>query len=118
MRAAHRIGAAGLLLLAALDAQAQQIVGLGAVNTGICVGTATRPRVVRLTAIVQGVRLPAAEPLARCLHSAAAEVGSPLLANEPVKASALLKDRGNRCLSTINANERIDQIVVRAEPSC
>jgi hypothetical protein len=81
-------------------------------------GTSARPRIVRLTAVVQGVRLPGSEPLEHCLNSAVVEVGTPLLANEPVKAGTLLRDRSNVCLSRINANYRIDQIVVRAEPSC
>ena len=118
MKAARLAGLQILLVLMSLDAQAQQLVDLGAVNTGLCAGAPGRARQVRLSAVVQGARLPGAEPLERCMRSAATDVGPHLLASVPFKASPLLRDRSNVCLSRLGPGYRIEQAIVRAEPSC
>ena len=52
------------------------------------------------------------------MRSAATDVGPHLLASVPFKASPLLRDRSNVCLSRLGPGYRIEQAIVRAEPSC
>lgn len=118
MKATRLAGLCVLVAVVSLEAHAQQLVGLGTVGTGVCVGAPAHARQTRLTAVVEGARLPGPEPLEHCLRPAAAELGLHLLASEPVKASPLLRDRSNACLSRLGAGYRIDQVIVRAESSC